>query len=111
MPIKEIFAAAGTETIMEVGGAAPLSELTKVFGNVISALLGLAGIILLIMIIVGGLSLLTSGGDPGKAAAAKNTLTHAIGGVVLVAFAYLILRAISAVTGADILDFNVWLAL
>lgn len=105
MLIKEVYAA---DIITEQDGAAPLYELATVFGNVISALLGLAGIILFIMVIIGGFNLLTSGGDPGKAGAARATLTYAVGGIILVSFAYLIIRLIHEITGADILQFVVY---
>ncbi|KKQ52948.1 hypothetical protein A2865_02465 [Candidatus Woesebacteria bacterium RIFCSPHIGHO2_01_FULL_39_17] len=77
------------------------------FENAIAALLGLAGIALFIMLLVGGFKFITSGGDPKSLESAKNTLTHAIGGIVLVALSYLILRFIGVFTGADVVNFNI----
>ncbi len=93
-----------------MGDPATFSDLNIVFGNVVSTLLGLAGIILFIMLVVGGFKYITSGGDPKAVESAKKTLTSAIAGLVLTASAYLILRLIANFTGTtSILDFNVYL--
>lgn len=88
--------------------AAQLVELEGIFGNVVAAVLGLAGIALFIMLLVGGFKYITSGGDPKAAEEAKKTLTYAVGGLVLVASAYLILRFVAEFTGADILNFVIY---
>jgi cytochrome bd-type quinol oxidase subunit 2 len=64
------------------------SLLTKVI-NIFSAIVG---VIAVIMIIVGGLRYITSGGDSNKVSAAKNTIIYAIIGLVIVALAQLIVR-------------------
>lgn len=78
---------------------AQLSQLEDVFGNVVTALLALGGIGLFLMLLSGGFKYLTSGGDPKAVEGAKNTLTYAIGGFVLLAFSYLILIIIGTFTG------------
>lgn len=50
------------------------------------------GVIAVIMIIVGGLRYITSGGDSGKVSAAKTTIIYALVGLVVVALAQLIVR-------------------
>ena len=97
---------------MKLAGAlgpepAQLVELENVFARVVAAVLGLAGIALFIMLIVGGFKYITSGGDPKHAESARNTLTFAIIGMVLVVLAYLILIFIENLTGASILDFSI----
>lgn len=87
------------------GGVAILRGLEGVFSSLISVALGLAGIALFIMLVIGGLRYITSGGDPKAAEAARRTLTFAILGMVLVASAFLILRFIGRFTGADIGNF------
>lgn len=89
--------------------APQLWELNTVFGNVVFVALTLAGFALLIMLVMGGIKYLTSGDDPKAAESAKQTLTYAILGVVLVASAFLILRFISQFTGVEgILNFNIY---
>ncbi len=88
--------------IENVGGVATLRGLEGVFFNIVRAVMGLGGIVLFIMLIMGGFSYITSGGDPQKSAAARHTLTYAIGGFVLMASALLILKLIAIITGVDV---------
>lgn len=88
--------------------AVQLFELETVFGNTVTAILGLAGIALFLMLLVGGFKFITSGGDPKGVEAAKKTLTYAVGGLVLVASAYLILLFIAEFTDAPILNFIIY---
>jgi len=50
------------------------------------------GVIAVIMIIVGGLKYITSGGDSGNVTGAKNTILYAIIGLVVVALAQFIVK-------------------
>lgn len=88
-----------------MGAPAQLSQLEDVFGNVVTSLLALGGIVLFLMLLTGGFKYLTSGGDPKATETAQKTLTYAIGGMILLAGSYLILRIISDFTGADVTNF------
>ncbi|MDO8341443.1 MAG: pilin [Candidatus Woesebacteria bacterium] len=77
---------------------ATLSNLEGIFENVVSYLLALGGIVLFILLLSGGFKYLTSGGDPKAVEGAKKTLTTAIGGLVMLAGSYLILRLIADFT-------------
>ena len=50
------------------------------------------GVIAVIMIIVGGVKYITSGGDSGNVTGAKNTILYAVVGLVVVALAQVIVR-------------------
>jgi hypothetical protein len=50
------------------------------------------GVISVIMIIVGGLKYITSGGDSGSVGGAKNTILYAVIGLVVVALAQIVVR-------------------
>ena len=99
-----IFQAVG---IANIDGVATLKGLEGIFANTVSALLAIAGILLFIMLIWGGFSYITSGGDPKKVEQARNTLTYAIAGMVVVALAFMILRFIEDFTGAPVTNFEV----
>lgn len=97
--------AAGVEN---VDGIATLRGLEGIFQNIINALLAVAGILLFIMLITGGVKFITSGGDPKSLESAKKTLTYALIGVVLVAMGYLVLVLISDITGnQNLLNFSI----
>jgi len=64
-----------------------IDTLVKAALNILSAIAGIASVI---MIIIAGFKYITSGGDGGKVASAKNTLVYAIVGILIVAFSQFI---------------------
>lgn len=86
---------------------ASLGDLEKVFGNVVKDALGLAGIVLFIMLLFGGLKYITAGSDPKAAEGAQKTITYAIGGLILILLSFLILVLIKTITGVDVTNFTV----
>jgi hypothetical protein len=52
----------------------------------------IVGIIAVVMIIVGGLKYITSGGDSGNVTGAKNTILYAVVGLIIVVLAQVIVR-------------------
>ena len=92
-------------------GPAPaqISDLQEVFENLVSAILGFAGIVLFILLVVGGFKFITSGGDPKAVEGAKKTISYAILGLVLLLVSYLILVLIRKITGAPVTHFNITL--
>jgi len=86
---------------------APLSALETVFGNVVKSALALAGVVLFVLLIIGGLKYITSGGDPKAAEGAQKTITYAIGGLIIILLSYLILVLIKTITGVDVTQFKI----
>lgn len=68
------------------------SEISKVVATVVNILSLIAGIAAVIMIIVGGLRYITSGGDSSKVASAKSAIIYSIVGLIIVALAQFIVR-------------------
>lgn len=95
--------------VENVQGVPTLRGLEGIFENLISVVLGLGGIALFIMLIIGGFKYITSGGDPKSAETAKKTLTYAIGGMLLLASAFLILQLIKEVTGVNVTEFKIFI--
>lgn len=100
------------QLVKEVRAALPhdpaqISDFTIVFENAIRSFLTLAAIVLFIMLISGGFKFILSGGNPEAAAGAKRTITYAIGGLIVIASAYLILVIIEEITGAKVTEFNI----
>ena len=90
------------------GAPAQLSGLENIFGNIVSISIAIAGIALFVMLIISGYKYIMAGSDAKAAESAKNTLTYAIYGIVLLALAYLILRLIANFTGVEsILNFQI----
>lgn len=70
--------------------------------NIVSAGLLMAALLAVVLIILSGIKLLTSGGDPDKVASAKRSLTFTIIGLVIVLLSFVIINVISRITGAKI---------
>jgi hypothetical protein len=86
-----------------------LSELEGLFGRAVEAVMALAGIVLFILLVSGGLKFITSGGDPKAVDGAKKTITYAVGGLIVILLSYLILVLIKRITGANVTDFKLTL--
>ncbi len=69
----------------------------SIFGRVTNILLFLVGAISVIMLIIGGIRYVISGGDQAQVTAAKNTILYAIVGIVVAFLAY---AAVNFVTQA-----------
>lgn len=74
------------ETCADTGDGSGQSRIAELATDVINILSWIVGIAAVIMIIIGGFRYLTSAGDPGNTAAARNTIIYAIVGLVIVAF-------------------------
>ena len=68
----------------------------KKINNIITTVINLfslvVGVVAVIMIIIGGLKYITSGGDSGNITGAKNTILYAVIGLVVVALAQFIVK-------------------
>lgn len=86
--------------------AAQLSDLPTYFGNLLTALIPLVGIVSFVMILVGGFSILTSAGNPEGIKKGSQTITLAIAGLALAVIAWLILVFIENFTGVPVTEFS-----
>ena len=69
-----------------------LADIVIVIKNIIRLLVPAAGIAFFFMLLVGGFQFMMSGGDPKSVAAARNTMTYAIIGIILVVVALVALK-------------------
>ena len=67
-------------------------SVNKIITTVINIFSLVVGVVSVIMIIIGGLRYITSGGDSGNVTNAKNTILYAIVGLVIVALAQIIVH-------------------
>lgn len=70
----------------------PGTKIDTIITTVINIFSLIVGVIAVIMIIIGGLKYITSGGDSGNITAAKNTILYAVIGLVVVALAQFVVR-------------------
>jgi cytochrome bd-type quinol oxidase subunit 2 len=107
MPVTPVFAQAQIEqnlcaganldvnTNCNTGGISDLQaqeRINSLIRTVINLFSLIVGVVAVIMIIVGGLKYITSGGDSGNVTGAKNTILYAVIGLVVVALSQFIVR-------------------
>lgn len=86
------------------GAAGVALPISLFISNLLGFVTGLAGIMFLIYLIFAGLSWITAGGEKGKVEAARNQMTQAALGLVVVIAAYSIAGVVGRVLGLDILN-------
>lgn len=74
----------------DAGGAS--TKVNEVLTLVINIFSLIVGVVAVIMIIIGGLKYITSGGDSGNVTGAKNTIMYAVIGLIVVALAQFLVR-------------------
>lgn len=74
-----------------------LNDVGKIINSLIDWLLGGAAAVAIVFIMIGGVQYISSIGNPEAAQKAKNTLTYAIGGLILIISAYLIIKFIAGI--------------
>ena len=77
-----------TTGVMAWGGLAAPDSMAEIVQVAISAFLGLLGIIFVILIIYSGFNWMTARGDEEKVTLAKETLTRAVIGLIIIVAAY-----------------------
>jgi hypothetical protein len=85
-----------TNTVCQSTG----DDAKNVISTVVNLLLYILGAVAIIMIIVGGIMYVTSGGDAGGVKKAKDTITYAIIGLIVAIMAYAIVNFVAKSFGA-----------
>ena len=75
------------EGIGQTGNNCEDTGVTNTIQGIIKIISYIAGVVAIIMIIVSGFRFITSGGDSGKVASARNSLIYALIGIVVVVLA------------------------
>jgi len=77
-----------------------LNDIWLIVAAIIEDLLRVAGIVAVFMVIFGGISFITSQGNPEKAAEARNTITYALIGLLIAVSAAVIITFVAKSLGA-----------
>jgi type III secretory pathway component EscT len=90
-------------------GAEPamFPHLEIIFTNILNLIIPIVGIAVFIMLLVGGFGFLTSGASPEKSAKAKQTITWAVIGLIVILAIWFVLRLIEEFTGVTISNFEI----
>ena len=81
------------------------------FGNFISLILSavfvIAGLMLLLFLVWGAIDWITGGGEKGKIEAARNKMTNAVIGIIVLASTLVLFILVQRFLGVEIIKFNV----
>jgi hypothetical protein len=91
----------GAQSAKGIDQATDLFGASGIFTTVTNTLLFIVGAISVIMIIIGGLRYITSGGNTANVTSAKNTVLYAVVGIVVSLFAYAIINFVLSSFSTD----------
>lgn len=81
-----------------------IDEPAVFFGNIINGLTVIAGTIALVYLVIGGIRYIMSGGDKVGVEAAREQITAAIVGLVIVFGAWFLITVVGRILGFDVLN-------
>ena len=81
-----------SQAVRDAAGCNKGSTLPGVIINILNAIIFVGGIVAAVFIVVGGFNYMTSAGDAGKVAKAKNTIIYALIGLVVCVLAFAIVN-------------------
>ena len=96
--------AAFTVQPVDAAKVTPFPDLGALIGQVLVLIIILSSILLFIYLVIGGLQWLTSGGDKMAAQAARDKITAALTGLVIVLAAFALVRILEAAFGIRVLS-------
>ena len=100
----QVFAQDWGDCVDSETGIASLACLPIVFSNIVNAALMFVGTVAVFLFVWAGLTFVRSGGDPKQVQHARQIITYAIIGLVLVLSSFAIIYLISYLTGANCIE-------
>jgi hypothetical protein len=85
----------------------PLCKFVEIFKIIVNSITTIAILIFFIMMLVGGFRFLFSGGDAKAVEKARDTLMHAIIGLIVLILIWFLLLAVQAITGVKVTEFYI----
>lgn len=104
--IPKVFAAGDTTIPISRGSNMQIQSVGVLISGLINALLVIAALLAFVFLVLGGLQWITSGGDKAGMEGARNKITHAIVGLIVVAAAYAIMILVGNFLGINITSLN-----
>lgn len=80
----------------------PYTDLGKLVSNFVFVAMFGAALFFLVQIIIGGMSWINAGGDPKNLDSARNRITNAVIGLVIVAAAFAVTLIVTSILGLNI---------
>lgn len=74
----------------------------ELFSDIIKIFIIISAVGAMVFIIIGGLKMVTGGGDPKKLASARNTIFYALIGLIVIALAFAIVQVVQYILRSQI---------
>ncbi len=84
----------------------PFTNLGQLMSNALALLFFFAGLLTFVFIVIGGIQWITAGGDAKAAQSARDRITAAVVGLIVVVAAFAITLILGTVFGIDIFNFK-----
>lgn len=81
-------------------------SLGALIGGFITVIMIVAAVVFFFMLVIGGLRWITSGGDKGQTEGARNQITAALVGLIIVFGAFAIASLVDSLFGINVFSFN-----
>jgi len=104
--VSRIFAADSTIIVNQPSNV-KVGNIGILISAAVSALLILAALAAFLFLVLGGLQWITSGGDKAGMEAARNKITHAIVGLIIVAAAYAVMVLVANFLGLNLSNLDI----
>jgi len=103
-PISKVFAQQSpTMNITQPRGQIRISDIGQLISALVGTLLIIAALAAFFYLILGGIQWITSGGDKTGMEAARNKITHAIVGLIIVGASWAIMLLVQRFLGVEII--------
>lgn len=106
--IEKLLAVAGATTAPVETGKIPYTDLGQLIGTFLQVAIIISGLGAFAYLLLGGFQYITSGGEKAQAEAARDKITYAIIGMVIIAAAYAGIRVIETIFGVSIVSGITW---
>lgn len=103
--LTTLLAQGNTINLTPGGFTEPVQNITiaQIIGAAITLILVVAAIVFFFMLVIGGIKWITSGGDKGQTESARNQITAALIGLVIIFAAWAIVQLLQALFGVNLL--------
>ncbi len=92
--LREIYDVLGVTGVSETSGVTGAKPLSQVILDILQVIIGVTGGIAVLMLVIGGILYMISGGDQARSDTAKNTIKYALIGLVVALLSLVIVNAI-----------------
>ena len=92
----DVCSSSASAEVKKAAGCSGSGNLFDTIQGILNVVIGVAGIVAVIFIVVGGFQYMTSSGDPSKTKKAKDTILYACIGLIVCALAFAIVNFVLA---------------